>query len=180
MGDKITIDCATMMNKGFEIIEAFYLYHFPLSKIEVIMHDESLVHSMVELNDGSLLVDYGKPDMHGPIAYAMFESNIYFEVKHIKSLDELKDCHFHKYDAKRYPCTELAKKCLSLGASKMIALNASNEVAVNKYLKNKINFLDIARIVEEVVENQKILLNPSLDEIKEIDKVSRKAAEACQ
>ncbi len=180
MGDKITIDCATMMNKGFEIIEAYYLYHFPLSKIEVIMHDESLVHSMVELKDGSLLVDYGKPDMHGPIAYAMFEANIDFEVKHIKSLDELKDCHFHKYDSKRYPCTELAKKCLSLGASKMIALNAANEVAVNKYLKNEIKFLDIARIVEEVVENQKILTNPSLNEIKEIDKVSRKAAESCR
>lgn len=178
MGAKITIDCATMMNKGFEIIEAYYLYHYPLEKIDVIMHDESLVHSMVELNDGTLLVDYGKPDMHGPIEYAMFEGKNEFEIKKIKSLDELKDCHFHEYDPNRYPCTELAKQSLREGASKMIALNASNEVAVNRYLHNEISFLDISRIVGRIVNKEKIIKNPSLHKIKQIDCKARKEAKA--
>lgn len=176
MGNKITIDCATMMNKGFEIIEAWYLYHYPLSKIDVQMHDESLVHSMVELNDGTLLVDYGKPDMHNPIAWAMMEGNLMYDVLQVKSLSELKDCHFHDYDPKRYPCTELAKKCLVTGASKMIALNAANEVAVNRFLKDEIKFTDIAKIVERVVNMTPIVYKPSLRKIKQIDKKCRKEA----
>lgn len=176
MGNKITIDCATMMNKGFEIIEAWYLYHYPLDQIEIKMHDESLVHSAVMLNDGSLIVDYGKPDMHNPIAWAMFEGNIDYEVLKIKSFDELKDCHFHEYDPKRYPCTELAKKALVCAASKMIALNAANEVAVNKFLKDEIKFTDIEKIVKKVVDQTPIVYKPTLKQIKKIDKVSRKAA----
>lgn len=176
MGNKITIDCATMMNKGFEIIEAWYLYHFPLSQIEVCMHDESLIHSMVELKDGSLLVDYGKPDMHNPIAWAMMEGDLIYDVLKVKSLDELKNCHFREYDPKRYPCTELAKKCLVEGASKMIALNAANEVAVNRFLKDEIKFTDIAKIVERVVNNTPIIYKPSLRKIKKIDKKCRKEA----
>jgi 1-deoxy-D-xylulose-5-phosphate reductoisomerase len=176
MGAKITIDCATMMNKGFEIIEAFYLYHFPLDQIKVQMHDESLVHSMVELKDGTLLVDYGKPDMHNPIAWAMMEGELQYDVLRIKSLSELKDCHFHEYDAKRYPCTELAKKALVDGASKMIALNAANEVAVNRFLNDEIKFTDIAKIVDRVVKATPIVYKPSLRQIKKIDKISRKRA----
>ena len=176
MGNKITIDCATMMNKGFEIIEAWYLYHYPLDQIEIKMHDESLVHSAVMLNDDSLIVDYGKPDMHNPIAWAMFEGKIDYEVLKIKSFDELKDCHFHEYDPKRYPCTELAKKALVCAASKMIALNAANEVAVNKFLNDEIKFTDIEKIVKKVVDQTPIVYKPTLKQIKKIDKVSRKAA----
>lgn len=176
MGNKITIDCATMMNKGFEVIEAWYLYHFPLDQIEIKMHDESLVHSMVELKDGTLLVDYGKPDMHKPIEWAMREGKVDYEILKIKSLDELKDCHFHDYDPKRYPCTELAKKAMVSGASKMIALNAANEVAVNRFLKDEIKFTDIASIVKKVVDATPIIYKPSLSQIKKIDKMSRKAA----
>ena len=177
MGLKITIDCATMMNKGFEVIEAWYLYAFPLDQIEIKMHDESLVHSMVELNDGTLLVDYGKPDMHKPIEWAMKEGKVDYEVLKIKSLSELKDCHFHEYDPKRYPCTELAKKAMVAGASKMIALNAANEVAVNRYLKGEIKFTDIAKIVEKVVDATPIIYKPKLKVIKKLDSVSRKAAQ---
>lgn len=176
MGNKITIDCATMMNKGFEIIEAWYLYHYPLDQVDVLMHDESLIHSAVELKDGTLIVDYGKPDMHNPIKWAMFETNVDYEVLKIKSFDELKDCHFHEYDKRRYPCTELAKKCLINSASKMIALNAANEVAVNLFLNDKIKFTDIAKIVKKVVDETPVKYRPSLREIKKIDKKSRKAA----
>lgn len=174
MGAKITIDCATMMNKGFEIIEAYYLYHFPLNKIRVQMHDESLIHSAVELNDGTLIVDYGKPDMHEPIKWAMFEGKSEFKVYKVKSLDEFKDCHFHEYDYKRYPCTEIAKQALLEGASKMIALNAANETAVYRFLNHEIKYLDIAKFVGQKVEEQKLIRYPSLCQIKRIDKKARR------
>jgi len=179
MGNKITIDCATMMNKGFEIIEAYYLYNFPLEKIDVLMHDESLVHSAVELKDGTILVDYGKPDMHNPIRWAMYESNIEYDVLKIKSFDELKDCHFHSYDAIRYPCTELAKNALVEGPSKMIALNAANEILVYKYLEDKINYLDIAEGVKRVLNRVPVIKKPSLLMVKFINKIARKEAEKC-
>lgn len=174
MGAKITIDCATMMNKGFEIIEAYYLYHFPLNKIHVQMHDESLIHSAVLLKDGTYIVDYGKPDMHEPIRWAMFEGKCDYKVYFVKSLNEFKDCHFHEYDYKRYPCTEIAKQALLEGASKMIALNASNETAVYRFLNHEIGFLDIAKFVGEKVSRQKLIKNPSLCQIKRIDKLARK------
>ena len=173
MGAKITIDSATMMNKGFEIIEAYYLFGYGLDKIKVLMHDESLVHSAVELKDGTFVLDYGKPDMHVPIEYALMEGNVDFDLMHIKSFDELKDCHFREYDPRRYPMTELAKKCLNDSASKMIALNAANEVAVNRFLKDEISYLDIRRIVSKVVDSTPSDKSPSLSKIKEIDKLSR-------
>lgn len=176
MGSKITIDCATMMNKGFEIIEAYYLFNYLPDKVHVLMHDESLVHSALELKDGSFVLDYGKPDMHGPIEYALMEANIDYELKHISSLEELKECHFHEYNKDRYPLCELAKKCLYEGASKMIALNAANEVAVNRFLNHEIGYLDIYRIVKTVVDHTDIDKNPSLLKIKEIDSLSRKEA----
>ena len=179
MGNKITIDCATMMNKGFEIIEAFYLYHFPLEQIKVQMHDQSLIHSAVELNDGTFLVDYGKPDMHNPIKWALYEGNVDYEIKKVKSLEEFKDCHFREYDPKRYPCTELAKKALEGGPAKLIALNAANEVMVNKYLKDEIKFTDIAKNVEKMVEYMPSLPYISVSSAKVIDRLIRKEAEQC-
>lgn len=176
MGAKITIDCATMMNKGFEIIEAYYLFGYLPDKVHIQMHDESLVHSALELKDGSFVLDYGKPDMHGPIEYALLESKQIYELKHVKSLSELKECHFHEYNKDRYPLCELAKKCLFEGASKMIALNASNEVAVNRFLNHDIGYLDIYRIVKTIVDKTSINKDPSLEEIKAIDEVSRKEA----
>ena len=177
MGNKITIDCATMMNKGFEIIEAFYLYGYPLDKIKVIMHDESLVHSAVELNDGTILVDYGKPDMHNPIKWAMYEGNVDYEVLKVKSLEELKDCHFHEYDPNRYPCCEIAKTALEGGVAKLVALNAANEVLVNKYLQDKIKFTDIADFLKQVVDIMPVTSFMSLPFIKMFDKYVRKETE---
>lgn len=177
MGNKITIDCATMMNKGFEIIEAYYLFGFKPSMVEVTMHDESLMHSGVELKDGRILLDYGKPDMHNPIRWALYEGNIDFKIKTVKKLSELKGCHFHKYDPKRYPCTELAISSLKQGASKMIALNASNEVMVNKYLNGEIKFLDISKNIAAIVGNTSLEKNPSLSYIKHLDKFIRREAQ---
>ena len=177
MGNKITIDCATMMNKGFEIIEAFYLYGYPLDKIKVIMHDESLVHSAVELNDGTFLVDYGKPDMHNPIKWAMYEGNVDYEVLKVKSLEELKDCHFHEYDPKRYPCCEIAKEALEGGVAKLVALNAANEVLVNKYLQDKIKFTDIGDFLKQVVDIMPVTSFMSLPVIKFFDRYVRKETE---
>ena len=174
MGNKITIDCATMINKGFEVIEAYYLYSYPSDKIDILMHDESLVHSAVELKDGSFIVDYGKPDMHKPIKWAMYEGTEETETLHVKSLDELKGCHFHDYDPKRYPCTELAKRALREGMSKLIALNAANEVCVYKYLKDEIKFTDIAKKVEEMVNWVPEVKYASLSLIKLIDRLIRK------
>ena len=98
--------------------------------------------------------------------------NVWYEILKIKSFDELKECHFHQYDARRYPCTELAKKCLVNSASKMIALNAANEVAVNLFLNDKIKFTDIAKIVKKVVDATPVIYRPSLREVKKIDKRS--------
>ena len=177
MGNKITIDCATMMNKGFEIIEAYYLYGYSLDQIKIQMHDESLIHSAVELKDGSILVDYGKPDMHNPIRWAMYEGQVEYKIYKVKSLKEFKDCHFREYDPNRYPCTELAKKALQEGPAKMIALNAANEVLVNKYLDNRIRFTDIARGVEIMVDSVPKVNFAGLGLIKYIDKMVRKETE---
>lgn len=174
MGNKITIDCATMMNKGFEVIEAYYLFHYPLSKIEVLMHDESLVHSMVKTKDGRYIIDYGKPDMHNPIRYAMYEGKAFLDTMSIKSLDELNDCHFHAFDPNRYPCVELAKRSLLEGGNSLVALNASNEVCVNAYLEDKISFLTISRTINLITNNVRKAKKPSLRAIKQLDLETRK------
>lgn len=177
MGNKITIDCATMMNKGFEIIEAYYLFGFDLDRIEVLLHDESLIHSALKLNDGSYILEYGKPDMHNPIKWALFEGKIDYQVLKVNSLTELKDCHFREYNPMRYPLTELAKKLLKeKDVAKMVAMNASNEVAVNRFLNGDISYTDIANVVLTVVNSTKNNYNPSLRKILKIDKKSRKEA----
>lgn len=179
MGNKITIDCATMMNKGFEIIEASYLYGYGLDQIQVLMHDESLIHSAVELKDGTIIADYGKPDMHKPIKWAMYEGEVENDVVKVKSLKEFKDCHFREYDPKRYPCTELAKQALELGPAKMIALNAANEVLVNKYLNNQIKFTDIAKITQIMMDFVPNFQYVALPLIKFIDRTVRRETEGC-
>ncbi len=173
MGNKITIDCATMMNKGFEVIEAYYLFNYPAEKIEILLHDESLVHAMVRTRKRISYVDYSKPDMHNPIEYALFLGNAYKEVRTIRNLDELKDCHFHTFNPERYPAIKVARRALIDGPSRLVALNAANEVAVNAYLEDKIGYLDIVKLVEDAVKSTPINKYPSLEEIKEIDRITR-------
>lgn len=173
MGPKITIDCATMMNKGFEIIEAYYLFSYPAEKIEVLLHDESFVHAIIKTRKRQSVIDYSIPDMHNPIKYALFLGNAYNDVKIVSSLDELKDCHFHTFNPERYPAIKLARRALIDGPSRLVALNAANEVAVNAFLEDKINYLDIVKIVEQAVKQTPINKDPSLEEIKDIDQKTK-------
>ncbi len=156
MGAKITIDSATMMNKGFEIIEAHYLFGYGLEDIEVLMHDESHVHSLVKLKDDSFLADISHPDMRLPITYALFEGQTKFECARIKSLKQLDNYHFHDFDAAKYPCVALAKEALKMGGTALAVLNAANEVAVYAFLENRIPFLSIAKIIAKELNYVKV------------------------
>ena len=177
MGNKITIDCATMMNKGFEIIEAYFLYHFPISRIRVLMHDESLIHALVLTKNKEYILDYSKPDMHNPIRYAMFLKGQYTEVERVKSYRKMKGCHFHRFNPERYPAIALAKRALKEGGSKLVALNAANEIAVNAFLNDQIGYLDIVSLVEKYVNNEVLIKHPSLKKVLEIDARVKEAIE---
>ena len=175
MGKKITIDSATLMNKGFEIIEAYYLFNFPLDKIKVILHDESLVHSYLVLNDGSLIVDYGKPDMHTCIEYALTGGKKCHEIIYLKDLSSLSDCHFHQFILDNYPLVKLARECLTFNyPASLVALNAADEIFVEAFLKRKITYLDIIKNINKIVlecENEDV---SSLEKISTFDQIIRK------
>lgn len=162
MGAKITIDSATMMNKGLEVIEAHYLFDLPFDKIETILHEESLVHGMIQLKDGSLKALCGNADMRMPILYALSYPN---RAKDSLSPFELTDLHFKKMDFNRYPLLKLAYE---VGIKKGLlptVMNAANEACVKLFLEDKITFLDIEKIVTEEVNAFQNISNPSLDDI---------------
>ena len=175
MGKKITIDSATLMNKGFEIVEAYYLFDFPLDKIKVILHDESLVHSFVVLNDGMIIADYGKPDMHACIEYALTRGEKCNEVIYLKDLSSLNDCHFRQFNIDNYPLVKLAEKCLSYNyPSSLVALNASDEVFVEAFLEGKITYLDIIENINKIVLGFDSEDVSSFEKISTFDQVVRK------
>ena len=152
MGSKITIDSATMMNKGFEVIEAHYLFDMPYEKIDTILHKESIVHSMVEYNDGSIKAHLGVSDMHNPISYALnFPERKKIEVERLNLFGL--NLHFEELSKDRYPCLEYAYYAASKGGIYYAVLNASNEAAVSLFLNDKIEFLDIERIIYEEIHN---------------------------
>ena len=165
MGAKITIDCATMVNKCFEIIEAGYLYNYPASKIGITLHDESYLHSYVIYEDGLKRGELSKPDMRNPIKFAIYEGKIPFATQTFKELSDLKDLHFHEFDINRYPVIKYAKKVLDKKGNLGAILNASNEIAVNAFLKDEIAFLDIERIIDKCMNEIKYISSPSLAEI---------------
>jgi 1-deoxy-D-xylulose-5-phosphate reductoisomerase len=150
MGKRITIDSATLMNKGFEVIEACRLFHMPPSKIEVIVHPQSTIHSMVEFVDGSILAQFSVTDMRLPILYALtyperIESDMRFPVSDLRHLD------FAPPDLKKFPCLRLAYEAAEAGGAKTVALNAADEVAVASFLKGEIRFDQIPRVIEDVL-----------------------------
>ena len=178
MGNKITIDCATMINKAFEVIEAHYLFGYPYEMIDIKLHDESFVHSYVQYQDGLLRLDMSKPDMRNPIKLALYEFKTPFNTAVTDSLDSLKDLHFHDFDIKRYPIVKYAEKVIEEKGTYGAVFNASNEVVVHAFLNHEIAFLTIEKIVGDLMDSHKNTKHPTYEKIAEIDtKTRQKAAE---
>lgn len=176
MGGKITIDSATLMNKGLEVLEAYWLFGVALDRIDVVVHPQSIVHSMVEFVDGSILAQMGPPDMKGPIQYALRypqrEQNRFGTL----SLTELGTLTFEPPDTERFPALRLAYEAGRMGGTAPAALSAANEVAVSAYLEGRIGFLDIARCVEDVLGRHRPVPADSLESVLAADEWARAAA----
>ena len=173
MGKKITIDCATLMNKGLEVIEAMRLYNLPLEQVDVVIHRQSIVHSFVECIDGAVMAQMGAPDMRLPIQLAL----TYPERKEcpVDALD-LTTCGaltFAKPDMEAFPCLKLARDCAAKGGNACALMNGANEAAVALYLQNKIGFYDIHNLVQGAVNSVAFIENPTLDQILESDRLAR-------
>lgn len=175
MGAKITVDCATLMNKGLEVIEAMRLYKLPLEQVDVVIHRQSIVHSLVEFVDGAVMAQLGSPDMRLPIQLAL----TYPEraVCPVEPLD-LTTCgqlSFFKPDLEAFPCLALARHCAKLGGTACPAMNGANEEAVAMYLRDEIGFYDIYRLVAQAVEEVPFVQNPTLEQILEADRLARQS-----
>lgn len=173
MGPKITIDCATLMNKGLEVIEAMRLYNLPLEQVDVLIHRQSIVHSMVEFTDGAVMAQMGTPDMRLPIQLAMtYPARLQSPVEAL----DLTTCGaltFAKPDLDAFPCLALARQCAKMGGTACAAMNGANEEAVAMFLRDEIGFYDIYRLVRQAVEEVRFLKNPTLEDILETDRLAR-------
>ncbi len=176
MGQKITIDCATMVNKAFEIIEAHYLFNYPFDKIKIKLHNESHIHSYVEYENGELRLDISKPDMRNPIELALYEFNKEFRTYTAKSLGQFKKYHFYDFDISRYPVIKWAEKVINEKGTYGAVFNAANEVAVHAFLNHEISFLDIERIIEKLMLEHENIKHPNYEKMREIDIKTRQNA----
>lgn len=174
MGAKITVDSATMMNKGLEVIEAHWLFGVPYDQIEVILHKESVIHSMVEFVDNSVIAQLGTPDMKVPIQYALTYPSRY-DLPTSKKLDlvEIGKLHFSQMDMERFPCLKMAFDAGKEGGTMPTVLNAANEVAVDLFLKGKISFLTIEDFIAKAMNEHRTIKSPDLETILEIDQQTR-------
>jgi len=174
MGSKITIDSATMMNKGLEVIEAHWLFDIPQDDIEVLVHPQSIIHSMVEYKDGSIIAQLGSPDMRLPIQFALTYPDR--KPNNFSKLDIIKNgsLTFEAPDIEAFPCLELAFEALRAGGTMPAVLNAANEEAVGLFLDEKIRFLDIPKIIENVMGRHSIKPDPDIDDIIDIDLWARR------
>lgn len=175
MGAKITIDSATLMNKGLEIIEAMRLYRLPLEKVSAVIHRQSIVHSLVEFHDGAMLAQLGTPDMKLPIRYAMTYPN---RAEHTPTALDLLSCPpltFARPDEEAFRCLAIAKQCASLGGTSCAVMNGANEVAVGAFLRERIGFNDIPALVETALDAVEQVSNPVLADILEADRLAREA-----
>jgi 1-deoxy-D-xylulose-5-phosphate reductoisomerase len=177
MGAKISVDSATMMNKGLEIIEAFYLFGLPEPRIEVLIHPQSVIHSMVAYVDGSVLAQLGPPDMRTPIAHALAYPDRMPTPAARLDLATLGKLTFEAPDPVRFPALRLAREALRAGGAAPTILNAANEVAVAGFLGGRLGFLDIARVVEETVSAMPGYAISSLDDVRDIDLAARRLTE---
>jgi len=176
MGAKITIDSATMMNKGLEIIEAGWLFSLKPEQIEVIIHPQSIVHSLVQFEDGSIKAQLGLPDMRLPIQYALFYPQRVHSTFTRFDFASYPNLSFEKPDAETFPALTLAREAMKKGGNLPCVLNAANEVAVGAFLKDEIGFLDIADVVEKCMQKVSFIANPSLEEYVKSDEETRKIA----
>ena len=177
MGKKISIDSATLMNKGLEVIEARWLFDLPPERIDVVLHPQSLIHSMVEMVDGSVICQMGVPDMRGPIQYALSQPERFAGPVPALDLSRPQALEFHPVDRDRFPCLGLAYRSLEAGGSAPAALNAANEVAVQAFLSGRLAFPGIARVVEQVLETHRPAPLCSIDDVLEADRTARATAE---
>jgi 1-deoxy-D-xylulose-5-phosphate reductoisomerase len=177
MGAKISVDSATLMNKGLELIEAFYLFPLTPKQLKVLIHPQSVVHCLVQMIDGSVLSQMSTPDMRTPIAHALaWPQRVSAPVKKL-DLAKLQSLTFEAPDEKRFPALKLARAALEAGGSAPCVLNAANEIAVQRFLKRDTGFLDIAKIVEKTMRKLSPPAASSLDEVLAIDAEARAFAE---
>lgn len=175
MGAKITIDCATLMNKGLEVIEAMRLYQVPLEQVDVVIHRQSIVHSMVEFTDGAVMAQMGTPDMRLPIQLALtYPQRLPCPVERLDLLS-CGSLSFAAPDLENFPCLALAYQCAAKGGTACPAMNGANEEAVAMFLADEIGFYDIYRLVSQAVEQVPFIPNPTLEEILEADRLAREA-----
>lgn len=179
MGDKITIDSATMMNKGLETIEAYWLFNVPAEKLDIVIHPQSIVHSMVEYIDGSILAQLSKPDMKGPIAYALSYPDRINQAVDYLDFSTLSKLEFFAPDTERFPATQLAMDSLKAGPDYPAVLNGANEVSVAAFLNQHISFTQITQINETVLNCYNGQKAVNLGDFLEADAWGRQTAQAC-
>ena len=174
MGKKITVDSATLMNKGLEIIEAHHLFGMDYDKIDVVIHPQSIVHSAIEYKDGSVIAQLGLPSMHIPIQYAISYPERFEGIKSKSfSFSEIARLDFEKPDFEKFPTVKLAYKAGRMGGTATACLNAANEEAVFAFLDGKINLYQIYEITKKIFDNHKLIQNPTIEEIFEVDEKVR-------
>ena len=177
MGKKISVDSATLMNKGLELIEAYWLFDMDIANIEVVIHPQSVIHSMVSYNDGSVLAQMGNPDMRTPIAHALAWPHRI--VSGVEPLDifEVAKLDFEKPDLDRFPCLKLCYRAIEMGGTATIVLNAANEIAVDAFLNEQIGFTDIARLIEQTLDKADI--SDKVESLAAIQAADASAREIC-
>lgn len=174
MGAKITIDSATMMNKGLELIEAYHLFPVTLEQIQVVVHPESIVHGMVQYKDGSVIAQLGEPDMMTPIAVSLAWPSRMSLPKDPLDLIQCGKLTFEAVDDKRFPAVKLAREVVAQGGAAPIIMNAANEIAVEAFLKGQIGFANIVSVVQRILADCQLPKPESLDDVLEIDKAARR------
>jgi 1-deoxy-D-xylulose-5-phosphate reductoisomerase len=178
MGAKISVDSATLMNKGLELIEAHYLFGVPSGQIDILVHPQSVVHSMVEFIDGSVLAQLGSPDMRIPIAYALAWPERIDTPAQRLDLGQIGRLDFERPDVSRFPALRLAREALEAGGAAPIALNAANEVAVAAFLAGQIGFMEIPPTVEQAMKESNFSAPRSIEDVLEIDRETRSRVQA--
>lgn len=178
MGAKVTIDSASMMNKGFEMIEAKWLFDCRPENIEILVHPQSIVHSMVEFIDGSIKAQLGKPDMHLPIQYALgYPQRLSSPDNRSLNWSEISSLSFEKPDMEKFPLLAFAFKAIEKGGNMPCILNAANEIAVASFLKEKISFVMMPRLVDDIMNKVEFIQNPTIEDLIHTNQIARKEAE---